>query len=88
MSCGPGVSAAIASCTASFDERRVHPDFFRLLVLPVEALGEVGGLLGDDAALRIRRRNHRRARLRALALRQRRRDHQRRENDRESHVST
>ena len=82
MSCVPGVSSAIASCTASA-RAPSHADFFGFLVLPVEALGKVGLCRRDDASLRIRRRIYRRARLRASALRQCRRDHQRRENDRE-----
>ena len=43
MSFGPGVSRGDGDLHRFVDQRRVHPDFFRLLVLPVEALGKVRG---------------------------------------------
>ena len=48
MSCVPGVSAATASFTASASAPVLMPTSSGLLVLPVEALGEVGGLLRGE----------------------------------------
>ncbi len=81
MSCGPGVSAAIASCTASLTSAGFIPTSSGRLVLPVEALGEVRRLAPTPRWVCAVAPDGRERRRDDAILRQRRNDDERGENE-------